>query len=77
MFVIVVNFLRVNSEKCFIVVCFSKIVIAITISRKLVRKGKRICLFVYYAKLISAELQMIVKGSGIEGGLEPWTGKVG
>jgi hypothetical protein len=46
----------------------SKIVIAITISRKLVRKGKRICLLVYYAKLIDAKLQMVVKGCGIEGG---------
>ncbi len=68
MFAIVVNFLRVNNEKCFLIVCLSKIVIAITISRKLVRKGKRICLLVYYAKLIDAKLQMVVKGCGIEGG---------
>jgi hypothetical protein len=46
----------------------SKIVIAITISKKLVRKRKRICLLVYYAKLIDAKLQMVVKGCGIEGG---------
>jgi hypothetical protein len=35
--------------------------------------GKRICLFVYYAKLIGAELQMDVEGATLKGVLEHWT----
>jgi hypothetical protein len=73
LFSVTTNFLRVNGGKYSIVVCFSKIVITITTSRKLVRMGKRICLFVYYAKLISVELQMDVEGVALKGGLEHWT----
>ncbi len=72
MFLIGVDFLRVNDRKYSIVVCFSKIVIAITTSRKLVKMVKKNCLFVYYAKLINAELWMVVEGVALKGGLEHW-----
>ncbi len=68
----VINFLCVNSGNYSFTVCFSRIAIAITASRKLMRMGKKICFFVYYAKLISAELQMAVEGAALKGGLEPW-----
>jgi hypothetical protein len=69
---VVINFLCVNSGNYSFTVCFSRIAIAITASRKLMRMGKKICFFVYYAKLISAELQMAVEGAALKGGLEPW-----
>jgi hypothetical protein len=69
---VAINFLGVSSGKYSVTVSFSRIAIAITASRKLVRMGRRICLFVYYAKLIGAELQMAVEGAALKGGLEPW-----
>ncbi len=53
---ITVNFLCNEDRKCFVVVCFSRIAMAITISRKHVREGKRICLLVCNANLIGREL---------------------
>jgi hypothetical protein len=37
------------------------------------KMGRRICLFVYYAKLIGAKLRMVVEGVALKGGLEHWT----
>jgi hypothetical protein len=34
--------------------------------------GKRICLFVYYAKLINAKQWMVVEGVALKPGLEHW-----
>jgi hypothetical protein len=59
---IVVNFLCVNNRKCFVVVCFFRIAITITTSRKHVRKDRKICLFVPYAYIISVKLRMVEKG---------------
>jgi hypothetical protein len=72
LFLIAFNFLHVNSEKYSVAVCFSKIVTTITTSRKLVKMGRRICLFVYYAELIGAKLWMVVEGVALKGGLEHW-----
>jgi hypothetical protein len=41
-----------------------------TFSRKLVRMGRKICLFVYYTKLIDKKLWMVVEGATLKGGLE-------
>ncbi len=71
MFSVAINFLCVNDEKYFITVCFSKI--ATTITKKLVRMGRKICLFMYYAKFIGAKLWMVVEGATLKGGLEHWT----
>ncbi len=48
-------------KKCSIIVCFFRITITITTSRKHVRKGRRICLFVPYADIISVKLHMVEK----------------
>jgi hypothetical protein len=34
------------------------------------RMGRKICLIVYYTKLIDAELCIVVKGATLKGGLE-------
>ncbi len=73
MFLVIVNFLHVNDENYFVTVCFSKIAVAIIISRKLVRMGRKFCLFVYYVELISTELWMPEEGATLNGGLEIWT----
>ncbi len=70
MFSVIVNFLCVNNEKYFIFVCFSTITTTMTFSRKLVRMGRKICLFVYYTKLIDKKLWMVVEGATLKGGLE-------
>jgi hypothetical protein len=72
---VAINFLGVNSGKYSVTICFSRMAIAITASRKLVRMGRKICLFVYCAKLVGAELQMAVEGAALKGGLEPWMGE--
>jgi len=72
LFSVAINFLCVNNEKYSIIVCFSKITTTITTSRKLVKMGRRICLFMYYAKLIGVELWMVVEGATLKGGLEHW-----
>ncbi len=69
----VVNFLHVNDENYFFIVCFSKIVAAIITSKKLVRMGSKFCLFLYYVKLIGIELWMAEEGATLNGGLEIWT----
>ncbi len=61
-----VNFLHVNDKNYSVIVCFSKIVLAITISRKLVKMGRKFCLLVYYVKLIGIELWMVEEGVAIE-----------
>jgi hypothetical protein len=74
----VVNLLRVNSKNYSIIVCLSKIttiITTITTSRKLVSMGRKNCLFVYYAKLISTKLWMVEEGATLKGGLELWTMK--
>jgi hypothetical protein len=58
----VVNFLHVNNENYFVTTCFSRIATTITTSKKLVRMGRKICLFVYYVKLINTKLWMIEEG---------------
>jgi hypothetical protein len=63
---VAVNFLHVNDENYFIVVCFSNIVATIIASRKLVRMGRKFCLFVYYVELIGIELWMVEEGVTIE-----------
>jgi hypothetical protein len=52
--------MNVNDKKCFITVCFSKIAIAITTSRKHVRRGF-VC--VCYIDLLNARLQMVAEGT--------------
>jgi len=69
---VAINFLRVNGKKYSIVVYFSRVVITITTSRKLVKMGRRICLLVYYAELVDAKLWMAMEGVALKGGLEPW-----
>ncbi len=66
----VVNFLHVNDRNYCIIVCFSNIVATIIISRKLVRMGRKFCLFVYYVKLISTKPRMVEEGVALNGGLE-------
>jgi hypothetical protein len=68
-----VNFLYVNGENYFIIVCFSKIAATITASRKLVKMGRKFCLFVYYVELIGIKLWMVEEGVAWYGGLEIWT----
>jgi hypothetical protein len=34
--------------------------------------GRKICLFVYYAKFISVKLWMVEEGATLKGGLEHW-----
>jgi hypothetical protein len=63
---VVVSFLHVNNENYFVFVCFSKIVATITASRKLVRMGRKFCLFVYYVNLIGTKLWMVEEGVTIE-----------
>jgi hypothetical protein len=38
---VVVNFLHVDDENYFITICFSKIVVTINVSKKLVRMGRK------------------------------------
>jgi len=66
----VVNFLHVNDGNYSIIVCFSKITATIIVSRKLVRMGRKSCLFVYYVKLINIELWMVKECVALNGGLE-------
>jgi len=73
LFLAVVNFLHVNSENHFVIVCVSKIVAAITISRKHVRMGKKSCLFVYYVELLDTKLWMAEEGATLNGGLKTRT----
>jgi hypothetical protein len=40
--------------------------------KKACEVGRKICLFVYYAKFIRAKLQMVVEGATLKGGLEHW-----
>jgi hypothetical protein len=70
---VAVNFLHVNGRNYFVTVCLSKIVATITTSKKLVRMGRKFCLFVYYVKLIDIELWMAKEGATLNGGLEIWT----
>jgi hypothetical protein len=64
--------LHVNNGKYFVIICFSKIATTIITSKKLVRMGRKICLFVYYAKFISVKLWMVEEGATLKGGLEHW-----
>jgi hypothetical protein len=48
-----------NVKKCFITLCFSKIAIAITTSKKHVRRG---FVYVCYIDIINAKLQMVEEG---------------
>ncbi len=67
----VVNFLHVNNKNYFVDVCFFRIATTITTSRKLVRMGRRTCLFVYYIKLIDTKLWM-EEGATLKEGLQLW-----
>ncbi len=53
---VIVNFLHVNGGNYFVIVCFYKITTAIIASRKLVRMGRKFCLFMYYVELICTKL---------------------
>jgi len=67
---VAINFLHVNNKNYFITICFSKIAATISISRKLVRMGRKSRLFMYYVKLISTELWIVEEGAALNGGLE-------
>ncbi len=69
----VINFLHVIDKNYFVTVCFSKIVVAITTLKKLVRMGRKFCSFVYYVGLIGTEQLMGKEGVALNGGLEIWT----
>lgn len=58
MFSVAINFLHVNDKNDFVIVCLFKIVIGIIASKKLVRMGRKICLFVYNVELINTKLWM-------------------
>jgi hypothetical protein len=62
--------LYINNENYSITVCFSNIAAAISVSRKLVRIGRKFCLFVYYVELISIKLWMVEEGAALNGCLE-------
>jgi hypothetical protein len=66
----VVNFLHVNGENYFIIVCLSIITIIIIVSRKLVNMGRKSCLFVYYVELIGTKLWMDEEAVTLNVGLE-------
>jgi hypothetical protein len=51
-----INFLHVNDINYSITVCFFKIVVTIIVLKKLVRMGRKSCLFMYYVELIDTEL---------------------
>jgi hypothetical protein len=53
------------------IVCFFRIATTITTSRKLVKIDRRICLFVYYIKLIDTKLWM-KEGATLKEGLQLW-----
>ncbi len=72
MFLVAINFLRVNNKNYFVVVCFSRIATTITSSRKLVRMGKKICLIVYYVKFIGTKIWMVKESVALKKGLELW-----
>jgi hypothetical protein len=67
-----VNFLHVNDGNYFVTVCFYRIPIAITASRKFVRMGRKFYLFVYYVELINTKLWMVEEGVALNEGLEIW-----
>jgi hypothetical protein len=67
-----VNFLHVNDENYFVIICFFKIAASITVSRKLVRMSRKFCLFVYYVELNGTKLWMVEEGATLNGGLEIW-----
>jgi hypothetical protein len=67
---VAVNFLHVNGGNYSVVICFSKIAATITASRKIVRMGRKFCLFVYIVKLIDTELWMAKEGAELNGSLE-------
>jgi hypothetical protein len=67
---VALNFLHVNNENYSIIVFFSKIVVVITISKKLVKMGRKSCLFLYHVKLIGIKLWMAKEGVTLNGGLE-------
>jgi hypothetical protein len=56
------TFYGLTVKKCFVVVCLFRITITITTSRKHVRKGRRICLFVPYTNIINVKLRMVDEG---------------
>jgi hypothetical protein len=63
---VAINFLHVNKKNYSVNICFSKISTTIIVSKKLVRMGRKFCLFVYYVKLIGIELWMVEEGAAIE-----------
>jgi hypothetical protein len=67
------NFLNVNNENYFVVICFFKIATTIIFQEKLVRMGWKSCLFVYYEQLNGTELWMVKEGVTLNGGLESRT----
>jgi len=70
---VALNFLHVNGKNYFVTICFFKIAATITISRKLVRMGRKSCLFVYYVELIGTKLWMVEEGVTLNGGLKSTT----
>ncbi len=67
-----INFLHVNDRNYSITICFSNIVVVIIASKKLVKMGRKFCLFVYYVELIDIELWMAKEGAALNEGLEIW-----
>jgi len=70
-----INFVYDNGGNYFVIVCLSKIATTIIVSRKLVRMGRKFCLFVYYVELIDIKLWMVKEGVALNGGMEIWTGE--
>ncbi len=68
MFSVVVNFLHVNGGNYSVTICFSNIATTIIVSRKLVRMGRKFCLFMYYVELIGTKLWMAKEGVTLNGG---------
>jgi hypothetical protein len=64
--------MHVNDGNYSITICNSRISRIITASRKLVRMGRRICLFMYYVELIGTKLWIAKEGATLKEGLEFW-----
>ncbi len=51
-----VNFLHVKDINYSITVCFFKIVVTIIVLKKVLKMGRKSCLFLYYVELIDTKL---------------------
>jgi len=65
-----INFLHVNGKNYSVIICFSKTSTTIPISKKLMRMGRKSCLFMYYVELIDSKLWMVEEVVTLNGGLK-------